>query len=54
MADPGFTEGGFRTVMRAMRARKILGATPTFDKPRPQTRSESTVQRTCSYVELAT
>ena len=37
VADPGFTEGGFGTVMRATRAaRKILGATPTFDKPRPQ------------------
>ena len=36
VADPGFTEGGFRTVMRATRTRKILGATPTFDKPRPQ------------------
>ena len=36
VADPGFTEGGFRTVMRAMSARKTLGATPTFDKPRPQ------------------
>ena len=36
VADPGFTEGGFRTVMRAMCVRKILGVTPTFDKPRPQ------------------
>ena len=36
VADPGFTGGGFRTVMRATRARNFLGATPTFDIPRPQ------------------
>ena len=42
VADPGFTAGGFRTVMRAMRARKILGATPTLINHAPKTRSEST------------
>ena len=34
VADPGFMEGGFKTRVRA----KILGATPTFGKPRPPKR----------------
>ena len=53
VADPGFTEGGFRTVMRAMRVRaKILGATPTFDKPRPQNAFRKYRGRVATYVEL--
>ena len=37
MADPGLTEGGVQDCnVRNACVRKILGATPTFDKPRPQ------------------
>ena len=38
---------------RNARARKILGATPTFDKPRPKNAFRKYIQRTCSYIELA-